>query len=244
VLTASIALYEAFGERCDVAAGHSLGEYSAHVAAGSIDFGEAVRLVRRRGQYMQEAVPVGKGAMAAAMRADAETVHRICEETEGVVEPVNYNSPGQIVIAGETEAVAKAAERIRALPAKARQLPVSAPFHCQLMRPAEQQLKPHLDDAAFKDPAFPVYVNVEAAPITQGDAARQALIQQVSRPVLWQQSVERMIADGVELFVEIGPGKVLSGLIGRINKRIRRTNIESPQDFPAAREAINEVRAG
>lgn len=242
ILTTSIALLRAFGETCDVTAGHSLGEYSANVAAGTLTFEQAVKLVRVRGQYMQEAVPVGKGAMAAVLGGDLADIERACAETEGEVQPVNYNCPGQVVIAGEAGAVERASEKIKELGGKVRGLPVSAPFHSTLMRPAEERLEPHLRDASFSDPTMPIYINVDATSITTGSAARDALIKQVSRAVRWQQSVERMLADGVGLFVEIGPGSVLCSLIGRVDKSAKRVNIESPADFDKAREAIKLAR--
>ncbi|HJL04281.1 MAG TPA: ACP S-malonyltransferase [Polyangiaceae bacterium LLY-WYZ-15_(1-7)] len=243
VVTTSIALYRALGEAPDVTAGHSLGEYSAHVAAGTIAFEDAVRLVRRRGQYMQEAVPVGEGAMAAVMKASRETVERVCAETEGVVEAVNYNSPQQIVIAGAAGPVAAASEALKGEGARAMPLPVSAPFHSSLMKPAEECLAPDLAAVSFSEPAFPVYVNVDAAPAASGEAAREALVRQVSRAVRWEETVRHMVEAGVTLFVEVGPGKVLSGLIRRIEKGAARVNVEGPDDLEAARAAIAEHRA-
>jgi [acyl-carrier-protein] S-malonyltransferase len=242
ILTTSVALLRAFGETCDVTAGHSLGEYSANVAAGTVTFEQAVKLVRVRGQYMQDAVPVGKGAMAAVLGGDLAEIERACAETDGEVQPVNYNCPGQVVIAGEAAAVERASVKIKDIGGRVRPLPVSAPFHSSLMRPAEANLEPHLRDASFSDPKFPIYVNVDAVAVTTGDAARDALIRQVSRAVRWQQTIERMLADGVGLFVEIGPGNVLGGLIGRIDKSAKRVNIESPADFDKARAAIKEAR--
>jgi [acyl-carrier-protein] S-malonyltransferase len=242
ILTTSIALLRALGERCDAAAGHSLGEYSAHVAAGTLAFEEAVRLVRQRGLYMQEAVPVGQGAMAAVLGGEAAAIEKVCAEAGGVVEAVNYNCPGQLVIAGDKEAVERASERIRELGAKVRALPVSAPFHCQLMRPAEDRFAPHLQRAAFADPEVPVYVNVDAAPVTSAAAARDALLRQISRPVRWEPSIRRMLQDGVGLFVEIGAGRVLAGMIKRIDKAVASVNVESPADLQAAREAIRAQR--
>jgi [acyl-carrier-protein] S-malonyltransferase len=241
-LTTSIALLSALRGTPDVTAGHSLGEYSAHVCAGTLGFADAVRLVRQRGRYMQDAVPVGVGAMAAALRIDTAVVERICAETEGRVEPVNYNSPGQVVIAGEKDAVDRAIEAIKAARGRAMLLPVSAPFHSSLMKPAEERLAPHLSELAFREPELAVYANVDAAPITTGDAARDALLRQVSRPVRWQQSVERMVADGVSLFVEIGPGRVLAGLIGRISKESGTISVQGPDDLESARAAIAEAR--
>lgn len=242
ILTTSIALLGAFGETCDVAAGHSLGEYSANVAAGTLSFEDAVKLVRVRGQYMQEAVPVGQGAMAAVLGGDLADIERACAETEGEVQPVNYNCPGQVVIAGEAGAVERASAKIKEVGGKVRPLPVSAPFHSSLMRPAETRLEPHLRAATFRDPRMPIYINVDASPITTGAAACDALVLQVSRAVRWQQTIERMLADGVGAFVEIGPGSVLCSLIGRVDKTAKRVNVESPADFDKARALIQEVR--
>lgn len=244
LLTVSIALFRALGETPDVVAGHSLGEYSANVAAGSLAFDRAVRLVRVRGTYMQEAVPVGKGAMAAVLGGDLAAIEEILRSAKGIVDPVNYNSPGQLVIAGEAEAVASIKAALIALGSKVVALPVSAPFHSQLMRPAEERLEPHLRDTPFSDTAVSIYVNLDGQPTQRGDAAREALIKQVSRPVRWQESVERMRDDGVTLCVEIGPGKVLSGLIKRIDKQLAFVNVQSPADFDAARAAIAHARAG
>ncbi|MCB9708115.1 MAG: ACP S-malonyltransferase [Myxococcales bacterium] len=231
ILTVSIALCKALGKQPDVVAGHSLGEYSAHVVSGTLTFADAVRIVRKRGRYMQAAVPVGEGAMAAVLGANIEDVEHICELTHGVVSPANYNSPGQVVIAGETEAVARASEQLNALGAKVRPLPVSAPFHCALMLPAERALEADLRASRFLEPQCPIYVNVDGAPVSTGDAGREALIQQVSRSVRWQQTIERMLADGVEQFVEIGPGRVLTGLLSRIDKHARGISIQGPLDF-------------
>jgi [acyl-carrier-protein] S-malonyltransferase len=243
ILTTSIALLEGLGERCDATAGHSLGEYSAHVAAKTLGFEDAVRLVRQRGLYMQEAVPVGLGAMAAVLGGEAATVEKVCAQTEGVVEPVNYNCPGQLVIAGDKDAVERASELIRAEGAKVRALPVSAPFHCRLMRPAEDKFRAHLERAEFHDPAVAVYCNVDAVKVQSASAARDALVRQISRPVRWEQSIRAMLEDGVRLFVEIGPGKVLSGMIRRIDKTAVCANVESPADFAAAREAVRAQRS-
>jgi [acyl-carrier-protein] S-malonyltransferase len=219
-----------------------LGEYSANVAAGTLRFADAVALVRKRGSYMQEAVPLGRGAMAAVLGADAALVEKICDETEGVVTPVNYNCPGQLVIAGDAAAVALAITALQAAGGKVRALPVSAPFHCALMQPAEDRLEPDLRQVAWSAPNVPIYVNVDAAPVDSADAARSALVRQVSRPVRWQQTIERMLADGVSLFVEIGPGKVLTTLIKRIAKDVGRVNVETPADMDAARSAIAKHR--
>mgnify|MGYP001160325042 FL=1 len=242
VLTTSVALLRALNQPFDVVAGHSLGEYSAQVAAGTLGLRDAVRLVRKRGQYMQEAVPYGVGAMAAVLKADRDLVERVCAEVPGLVEAVNYNSPQQIVIAGEKEAVADAGGKLKAAGARLSMLPVSAPFHSSLMQPAEAHLREDLLAIPFSNPSVPVYVNVDATPVTDAEAAKDALIRQVSRPVLWEQSVRRMIEDGVRLFVEVGPGRVLSGLLARIDKSAGRISVQSPADFDAAKEAIAAAR--
>lgn len=243
ILTTSVALLRAFGEMPDVTAGHSLGEYAANVCAGTLSFEDAVRIVRFRGLAMQDAVPVGAGAMSAVMGADTSVLEEICRATDGIVEPVNYNSPGQVVIAGAAEAVKAAGARLSEVGAKVIPLAVSAPFHSSLMRPAEERLAPEIDRVALADARVAVYANVTAAPVTARVDVRNALVEQVSRPVRWEQSVRRMIDDGVGLFVEIGPGRVLSGLIGRISKEVARVNVESPADFEKARAAIAEARA-
>ncbi|AKF05775.1 ACP S-malonyltransferase [Sandaracinus amylolyticus] len=248
VLTSSVALLRALlsesgAETPDVVAGHSLGEYSAHVAAGTMAFEDAVRLVRIRGELMQEAVPVGQGAMAAVLKMERAPLEEICRSIDGIVQPVNYNSPGQIVIAGETRAVELAGEKCKAAGGRMMPLPVSAPFHSSLMKPAEEKLAPHLAAIAFVDPRVPVYVNVDAAPVTKGDVARDALVRQVSRPVRWDESVLRMVEDGVTLFVEIGVGSALSGMIKRTTDRAVSVSVQTPSDFVAAREAIASARA-
>ncbi|MCS6798368.1 MAG: ACP S-malonyltransferase [Myxococcota bacterium] len=247
ILTTSVALLRALDEVPDVVAGHSLGEWTANVCAGTIAFEDAVRLVRRRGQLMQEAVPVGRGAMAAVMGLPAERVEALCGEvaarTRGVVEAVNYNCPGQLVVAGEVEAVSALMESVTAAGGRAVALPVSAPFHCSLMEPAERELAPLLERTVFRDPCMPIYVNVDATAVTSADGAREALRRQVSRAVRWEPCVRAMARDGVGLFVEIGPGKVLSGLIARTVKEVRRVQVETPADLDAAREAIARERA-
>jgi [acyl-carrier-protein] S-malonyltransferase len=243
LLTVSVALFRALGERADVVAGHSLGEYSANVAAGTLSFERAVRIVRLRGTYMQEAVPVGAGAMAAVLGGELASIEAVLREVPGCVEPVNYNSPGQLVIAGDATAVEAARPALVALGCKVVLLPVSAPFHSQLMKPAELALEPQLRDTPFQDTTTPIYINVDATPVTRGDDAREALIRQVSRPVRWQESVAHMRADGVTLCVEIGAGKVLAGLIKRIDKTLPVLSVQSPADFEAARSAIAAARA-
>ncbi len=242
VLTNSVALLRALGETPEVTAGHSLGEYTAHVCAGSLSFEDAVRLVRLRGQFMQAAVPVGVGAMSAVLKLEDAQVEEICGSIEGIVEPVNYNAPGQVVIAGEAAAVAAAGEKVKELRGRALPLPVSAPFHCRMMLPAEEQLGPRLAEIAFADPSLPVYVNVDAEPVLDAERGRDALRRQVSRPVRWTASVQRMIADGVTLFVEIGAGAALKGMIRRIDRSIPTVNLRGPADLDAVREAIDRAR--
>lgn len=247
ILTSSIAILRALGERPDVVAGHSLGEYAAHVCAGTFAFEDAVRTVRLRGELMQAAVPVGRGAMAAILKLDRAPLEQICREVEAetgeVVEAVNYNSPGQIVIAGDARAVEVASERMKAAGGRAMPLPVSAPFHCRLMKPAEEGLAPALAAVAFADPTIPVYVNVDAAPVTIGAAARDALVRQVSRSVRWEDTVVRMKEEGVTVFVEIGTGNALTGMIKRTVDGVKCLSVQKPDDFAAAKAAIAEARA-
>lgn len=243
ILTTSVAAYrllESRGCTPDVVAGHSLGEYSAHVAAGTFEFADAVRLVHHRGRYMQEAVPVGTGAMAAVLGADAALVEQACADAaEGaVVSAANLNAPGQIVIAGESAAVARASERARALGArKVVPLQVSAPFHCALMRPAEERLAPELRALRTHDPRVPVIANVDAEPRRDAASAIDALIRQVSAPVRWEATVQRLASDGVSAYVEVGPGAVLSGLVKKVARGATLLNLESPAGL-AAIEAL------
>jgi [acyl-carrier-protein] S-malonyltransferase len=224
------------------AAGHSLGEYSAHVAAGTISFADALQTVRRRGRYMQEAVPVGVGAMAAILGLDADGVARACAEAaEGqVVTPANLNAPGQIVIAGHKAAVERAGERAKALGARrAIPLAVSAPFHCPLMKPAEERLAPELRALATHDPACPVVANVDALPKTTAADSIEALVKQVSSPVRWEDVVRRLVADGATTFVELGPGTVLAGLIKKIERSAAVLSIE---DEASLRMALSDLK--
>jgi [acyl-carrier-protein] S-malonyltransferase len=222
------------------AAGHSLGEYAAHVAAGTLAFADAVKMVRRRGRYMQEAVPVGTGAMAAILGLDEEKVARACEEAaEGeVVSPANLNGPGQISIAGLKAAVARAGERAKAAGAK-RVIPlqVSAPFHCALMKPAEDRLAPELRAVAAQDPRIPVVANVDAEPKRTAREAIEALIAQVSAPVRWEAVVRRLASEGVTTYVEVGSGTVLSGLVRKIHRDASIASFGTPDDL-AAVEAL------
>ena len=235
--TAVARLAASRGVRPAFAAGHSLGEYSAHVAAGTLSFADALRTVRRRGRYMQEAVPVGEGAMAAILGLDADSVARACvEAADGqIVTPANLNAPGQIVIAGHTAAVARAGERAKALGAKrAIPLAVSAPFHCPLMKPAEDRLAPELRALSAHDPAIPVIANVDALPKRTAADAIEALVRQVSSPVRWEDVVRRLIADGATTFVEMGPGAVLAGLIRKIDRSVAVFSIEDDAGLTAA----------
>jgi [acyl-carrier-protein] S-malonyltransferase len=222
-------------------AGHSLGEYSALVAAGALSLGDAVRTVRQRGQYMQEAVPVGTGAMAAILGADVETVNAACAEAaqDEVCSAANINSPNQIVIAGAAAAIDRAIEIVKARGAKrAVKLNVSAPFHCAMMLPAQERLAVDLNALDFKDLSAPLVTNVDAGPINKGGDARDALIRQVSQPVRWLESVEFLAKQGVQTFIEIGPGKVLSGLVRQIDRELRCLNVEDETSLRAAREAL------
>jgi [acyl-carrier-protein] S-malonyltransferase len=232
------------GVRPDWVAGHSLGEYSALVAAGALSLEDALRTVRRRGQYMQEAVPVGVGAMAAILGLDLPAIEAACREAaQGeVVSPANVNSPGQVVIAGHAGAVARASEKCKAGGAKrAIPLPVSAPFHCALMQPAQDRLAPELEALAFRDPAPPLVNNVDAAVVRDGATCRSGLVRQVSGTVRWQESVERLAQEGVTTFVEVGPGSVLSGLVKKIAKGTRVLGVDSPETLEAA---VAALRAG
>jgi [acyl-carrier-protein] S-malonyltransferase len=244
ILTVSIAacrVLAARGIEPAFVAGHSLGEYSANVAAGTMAFGDAVRIVRRRGQYMQEAVPVGQGAMAAILGLEADVVRQACEEAaEGeVVSPANINGAGQVVIAGARGAVQRAGERAKALGAKrAIPLPVSAPFHCALMKPAEDRLAPELRALATEDPRVPIVANVDAEPKRDARSAIEALVRQVSAPVRWEDVVRRLASEGVTTYVEVGPGTVLSGLVKKIHTDARVVNIATPDDLAAVEAAV------
>jgi [acyl-carrier-protein] S-malonyltransferase len=247
ILTVSVAaarLLHARGIEPAFVAGHSLGEYSAHVAAGTIAFADAVRIVRRRGRYMQEAVPVGAGAMAAILGADEALVSRACvDAADGdVVSPANLNAPGQIVIAGTRAAVARAGERAKTLGAKrVVPLPVSAPFHCALMKPAEARLAPELRTLPARDPRVPVVANVDADPKTTAAASIAALVAQVSAPVRWHDVVSRLASAGVRAYVEVGPGTVLSGLVRKIQRDARIANLESPEDLETVEALVRET---
>jgi [acyl-carrier-protein] S-malonyltransferase len=244
ILATSVAVYrvlEERGIRPDVVAGHSLGEYSALVAAGSLTLSDAVVQVRRRGQYMQQAVPVGAGAMAALLGLDVPAVRSICQRAaQGeVVSPANLNSPGQVVIAGHSGAVERAVSLAKEAGAKrAILLQVSAPFHCALMRPAEERLALDLGHLPFADLRYPLINNVDAAAVRTAGDARAGLVRQVSRPVRWQESIQRMLADEVRTFVEVGPGKVLLGLIRGIDKSATMLNAEDEKSVENVLNAL------
>ncbi len=246
ILTASIACLQPLLEKGvypDVTAGLSLGEYSAHVAAGTFSFEEGVVLVRKRGKYMQEAVPVGVGTMAAIIGLDDQAVEECCRKASelGVVEPANYNCPGQIVVSGEVEAVNRVVELAREMGGKRSvTLAVSAPFHCSLMKSAGERLKAELDKVSFSAMKIPVVSNVTGSCVTDGKEARELLIRQVSSPVLWEKSVRHMIEHGVDTFVEIGPGKVLSGFIRKISKELSVCNVEDGESLEKTLAALGK----
>ncbi len=245
ILTASIAALRVLsqqGMQPDFVAGHSLGEYSALVAAGSLTLTDAVKIVRRRGELMQEAVPVGVGAMAAILGLDASKVAAACAEAaqDQICSPANFNTPVQTVIAGHKEAVERACAKCIELGAKrAIPLKVSAPFHCALMLPAQELLTPTLAATTFSDLSTPLVNNVDAAIVSSGDVARDGLIRQVSSSVRWAQSVEHMIAQGVNTFIEVGPGKVLCGLVKSISREVKLLNVENQASLE---DAVVKIR--
>ena len=249
ILTVSTAAYRALEKQGiipDFVAGHSLGEYSALVAAGGADFSAAVKLVRARGKYMQEAVPAGQGAMAAILGLSPSEVADICKKAaeNDVVSPANLNSPEQTVISGSATAVKRAVEIASQSGAKrAVILPVSAPFHCALMLPAQQRLEPDLRSTQFRALKIPLITNVDAEAITTGDEARDALIRQVTAPVRWLDSVREMIESGVTVFVEVGPGKVLTGLLRQIDRSVRVFNVEDSASLNSTMEKLAQARA-
>jgi len=249
ILTVSTAAYRALAGKGivpDFVAGHSLGEYSALVAAGGVEFSAAVKLVRARGKYMQEAVPAGQGAMAAILGLSPTEVADICKKAaeNDVVSPANLNSPEQTVISGSAAAVKRAVEIASQSGAKrAVILPVSAPFHCALMLPAQQRLEPDLRATPFSALKIPLVTNVDAQAITTGDEARDALIRQVTAPVRWLDSVREMIESGVTVFLEVGPGKVLSGLLRQIDRSVRVFNVEDSVTLNSTMEKLAQARA-
>ncbi len=245
ILTTSVAAFRAMEVEGfplpDFVAGHSLGEYSALVAANALSFSDAVRTVRKRGEYMQEAVPFGVGAMAAILGLDLETIEEGCNEAaEGqICSPANINSPSQIVIAGNSEAVDRAIEILKEKGAKrAIKLNVSAPFHCDLMLPAQEKLEKDLSELKYSDLRFPIIENVSAEMNTSGERVKTALTEQVSKPVRWSPSVELLIEKGVETFVEVGAGKVLCGLVRQINRDVRCLNVENSETLKSSLESL------
>jgi len=247
ILTTSIAMLELLkkaGIRPAATAGHSLGEYAALVAAGSLDFSDAVRLVRLRGQFMQEAVPLGQGGMMAVLGLDADKVVEGCHMAaeSGIVEAANFNSPGQVVVAGEVNALKKTQETLKSLGAKrCMMLPVSAPFHSSMMIPAGEKLAVELAKVEIKDPEVPVLANINADYYNSAEQVQDGLIRQVSNPVLWEQSMRRFIADGYDLFLEIGPGNVLTGLLKKIDKQSKFFNINGEGDPEAVIAQLKEA---
>ena len=240
VLTASVAAAKACAERGltpSIAAGHSLGEYSALVAAGALRFADAVRVVRKRGEFMQEAVPVGTGAMAALMGLDIAAVEAICKEAahREVVDVANINSAGQIVVAGHRTAVERA---VALAGTKSVMLPVSAPFHSSLMAPAAERLARELGDVPVSDPSFPVVRNVDAGVTRTADEVKPFLLRQVASPVRWTDCVQRLHAEGATAFVEVGPGRVLTGLLRRILDGVRGQSIEDAAGLDKALDAL------
>ena len=251
LLTSSVALYRLWCSRTElrpkVMAGHSLGEYSALVCAGAVDFKDAVNLVKLRGEFMQEAVPVGEGAMAAVMGMVPDEIVAICQQVEKdcgeAVQAVNFNCPGQIVIAGTTKAVEKAVEALKAAGAKrAVPLPVSAPFHSTLMKPAAERLKKVLDNIEFHDAKFPIVANVTAEPVVKAEEIRALLVKQAASPVKWEMSVRNMIGNGFDTFVEIGPGKTLTGFTRKIDKEMNVLNVEDLASLEKTLAYFKEVR--
>ena len=249
ILTVSVIVNEILkehGVQPDVAGGHSLGEYSALVAAGVLSFKDAVALVHKRGQYMQEAVPVGEGGMAAIIGLDDETIAAACEKATkeaGEVQPVNFNCPGQTVIAGTTKGVEKAVEELKAAGAKkAVILPVSAPFHSTLMKPAAEKLADELAKVAIHDAAFPVVSNYTGELETKAEEIKANLVAQADHPVRWITCVKTMQAFGVDTFVEAGPGKTLCGFNRRIDRSIKSLNVENLESLQKTLDYLKEVR--
>ncbi|HTG29839.1 MAG TPA: ACP S-malonyltransferase [Methylomirabilota bacterium] len=249
ILTCSIATYRVLEEKGlapDFVAGHSLGEYSALVAAGSLKFADAVRLVRQRGSYMQEAVPAGKGAMAAIMGLSPAVVSDVCKRAaQGqVCAPANLNSPDQTVISGDADAVKRAVELASQAGAKrATILPVSAPFHSALMKPAQEKLEHDLQKTQFDKLRVPLVTNVDADTIETGEQAREALVRQVTAAVHWEESVRLLIEEGVNTFVEVGPGKVLTGLLRQIERSVATLNVEDETSLLKTVEKIAGARS-
>jgi len=244
---AALAVMREHGLECEAAGGHSLGEYSALVAADVMKLQDAVVAVHKRGEFMQEAVPVGEGAMAAVMGLTPDAIVAVCQNVETecgeAVQAVNFNCPGQVVIAGATKAVDKASEALKAAGAKrAIPLPVSAPFHSTLMKPAAERLKEVLDKIDFRDAKFPVFSNVTAEPVVKAEEIRALLVKQAASPVKWEMSMHRMIKDGFDTFVEVGPGKVLTGFTRKIDRAMNALNVEDMASLEKTLAYFKEVR--
>jgi [acyl-carrier-protein] S-malonyltransferase len=250
ILAVSIAVTRVLAEHGftpALAAGHSLGEWSAHVAAGTLSFADALRAVKARGRAMQLAVPAGEGAMAAVLNLPAQAVAEACAEaaaeTGQPVSPANFNTPDQTVLSGAKAAVERAAELVKALGArKVVMLAVSAPFHCALMQPAQEEVARVLNGITLSDPRFPVAANVSAMLVTTAEAARQALIKQVSGTVRWAGCVQALVDAGAEQFIEAGPGKVLTGLLRQIDRNLRCVNVEDPVTLEKALAALTHLQ--
>lgn len=249
ILTVSIAacrVLEENGVRADYVAGHSLGEYSGLVAAGALEFTDAVRLVRRRGEYMQAAVPEGQGAMAAIMGLAPVQVAELCRKSANgqVVAPANLNTPEQTVISGHAAAVKRAVELASASGAKrAVMLTVSAPFHSELMAPAQRRLEADLRQTVFQALRIPLVTNADAEIITTGEEARESLVRQVTLPVRWEESVRTLVEDGVNIFVEVGPGRVLTGLLRQIDRSVHVFNVEDEKSLHITLEKMGQAQA-
>lgn len=250
ILTTSVALLEVLKEAGfvpDFVAGHSLGEYSALVAAGSLSFRDAVVTVHKRGTYMEEAVPSGQGAMSAVLNMDRDALDAVCREVStetSVVEPANYNCPGQIVISGHAEAVKLAGEK--ALERGARRvipLSVSGPFHSSLMKPAAERLAKALSEITISSAKIPVVANVTAKPVTDAEEIRRLLVEQVASPVLWEDSVRYLVEQGVDVFVEIGAGTVLSGLVKKVDRKVTTLSVQDPESLQTTVEKLKEIYA-
>jgi [acyl-carrier-protein] S-malonyltransferase len=244
ILTVSVAAFRVLKEAGVSApafvAGHSLGEYSALVAAGTLSLSDAVRTVRARGRYMQEAVPVGTGAMAAVIGGELSAIEKACEAASGgqVCSVANMNSPSQVVIAGNTEAIDRAIEALQGVAKRVMKLNVSAPFHCALMKPAQDRLAVDLAALQFSEPGVPVVTNVDARATSVPEGLRDALVRQVSAPVRWSESMQLLMQQGVDTFVEVGPGKVLTGLIRQINRDAKTLNVENAASLEATRVGL------
>lgn len=245
VLAADLAAYkalEASGIIPEAVAGFSLGEYAALVAAGVIDINDVFPLIQKRADLMQDAVPVGRGAMAAVMKLTAEEVQALCEEVEGYVAPANYNCPGQIVVSGEADAVDRLCALAKGKKIRVMKLPVSAPFHCDLMRPAAENLKAPLQKTLFSSPGIPVYMNVDARQEASPNRIREKLIAQAQSPVRWEETLRNMVDDGVDAFVEAGPGKTLSGFVKKtFQEGVQVFNVTDADTLDAVIGALKET---